>query len=503
MKSLLTVVLAMTTTLTTSCVTATDEDQHALTIYSRMGAGAVSPDLYRSSATSGRNQINVPGYAVVRTVRNMPLQSGVSEVKFSDVAAGIDPTTVSFSSLTDTAGTRVLEQNYQFDLVSAQKLLERYIGQKIIVEQVRGEQVDRVEGELLGTVGGLTMGLDDGRVIAVQNYANVYYPELPGGLITQPTLVWMIDAERGGDHDIAVGYQTEGMTWWADYNAVLHDGDECTLDLNAWVSIVNQSGASFPEARLKLVAGDVNRAPTAQPRRQVYQKEMVAMAVADEGFAESELFEYHLYTLGRRTSVPDRSTKQLELFPAANGLKCERTLLYEGSRHAGYGNRPQVNQGYLANTNSPVQAFVSFENKESDGLGIPLPKGRVRVSQLNPSDGALEFIGEDLIDHTPRNETVSLKLGDAFDVVGERTQVNFKVDERTRVMEETYRIEIRNQKRGSATVTIKEAMYRWNNWQISKSNHDYETLDAATIQFILNIPAEETGVVEYTVRYTW
>ena len=227
----------------------------AITIYSTLRPGAVGPELYRE----GNRGQNIPGYAVVRQERELALKSGRNTVRFTDVAALIDPTTVGFESLTDARGTTVIEQNFQFDLVNTQRLLQKYIDRTIAVDQVRGNGVESFRGTLLSVSGGLTLKADDGSIQILPHNAGVRLPELPGGLISRPTLVWDIAANRGGAHKTRVSYQTGGITWWADYNVTYQEGEHanaCKLDIGAWVSIVNQSGATYPDARLKLAILD-------------------------------------------------------------------------------------------------------------------------------------------------------------------------------------------------------------------------------------------------------
>lgn len=478
---------------------AADAPDFSLTVYSAAQPGQINTE---NLANYG---VALPGYALVRDGRKMTLEKGSAQLKFTDVAKRIDPTTVSFASLTDPDGTRVVEQNYQFDLVSQQKLIEKYIGATVTVEQVRGEQVDRTTGKLLSSNGGLILQKDSGEVVTFSYYSNVLFPSLPGGLITRPTLVWLVNAARGGAHDTRVSYQTQGMTWWSDYNVTLKgDADACTMDLSAWVTIVNQAGASFPNAQLKLVAGEVNRAPSAPAApgavRMMAKTEALAAA---EGFAESSLFEYHLYTLGRRTDLPDNSTKQLELFPAAVGVRCNRQLVFTASPLPwSYWGQPIYDQGYGSTTQGTVGAYLEFDNKEANGLGVPLPAGRVRVNQA-ANDGALEFIGEDLIKHTPRNETLKIKLGNAFDVVGERKQTAFAYNEKAHTIDESFELSIRNRKKTAARVTAREYLYRWSTWSVTAKNHEFQKRDSNTIDFALDIPADTEAKVTYTVRYTW
>lgn len=474
-------------------------DRYSLTVYSAAQPGSISVETLQNYG------MQLPGYALVRDARRIELAPGASSIRFTDVAKRIDPTTVSFASLTDPEGTRVVEQNYEFDLVSQAKLLERFVGETITVEQVRGEQVDRITGKLLSANGGMILQKESGEIITVQGWTNVLFPSLPGGLITKPTLVWLLDAARGGEHDVRVSYQTQGMTWWSDYNVTLRgDADACEMDLSAWVTLVNQSGASYPGAQLKLVAGEVNRAPAAPAGvPMLARSEMAAAKMADQGFQESSLFEYHLYTLGRRTDLPDNSTKQLELFPAAVGVACKRQLVFTAAPQPwSYWAQPIADQGYGATAQGTVGAFVEFENREQNHLGMPLPAGRVRVNQA-ANDGTLEFIGEDLIKHTPRNETLNIKLGNAFDVVGERKQVNFTYNDDADFIEESFEISVRNRKKVPATVTVREYLYRWSNWAVTAKSTNFEKRDAQTIDFPVTIAADGEAKITYTVRYSW
>lgn len=476
---------------------------NALTIYSTARPGAVSPELYRYG---GRGQA-VPGYAVVRHERALELTRGRNTVRFSDVAALIDPTTVTFESLTDPKGTSVVEQNFQFDLVSNEKLLQKYIDRTITVDQIRGSGVESFSGTLLSTAGALVLRRQDGSIQTLPHNAGVRLPELPGGLITRPTLVWDIAASRGGTHKTRVSYQTTGITWWADYNVTYAEGANanlCKLDIGAWVSILNQSGASYPEAKLKLIAGDVQRA---QPPGRAEGTLMAARAMAMEdkvaGFAEKSFFEYHLYTLGRATTLSDNSTKQIELFPTARGVPCEKTLVYYGATGRYYNSGPITDRNYGIQSNKKVDVYLGFKNSQANNMGMPLPAGRIRVSKLDDADKTLEFIGEDVIDHTPKNEKVLIKLGSAFDIVGERRQLNFTIDTSRKVITEEIEIKLRNHKTQAVSVIVKENLYRWTNWQITARNHDFVKQDARTIHFPVKIAADGEAVVRYTVQYTW
>jgi hypothetical protein len=478
--------------------------QTAITIYSSAQPGTINPQVFRS----GGEGAAVPGYALVREQRDFTLKSGRNVLRVSDVPALIDPTTVAFASVTDPKSTRVVEQNFEFDLTSASKLLSRYLEREISVDQVRGQSVNTVTGTLLGTQGGLTLKQADGTIRIVTNQSDVRLPTLPGGLISKPTLVWDVETATAGAHKAKLSYQTGGMTWWADYNVTYSEPSNggCRLDLGAWVTIVNQSGASFSDAKLKLIAGDVQRAqprPAAEPA--MARLKSAQMADRAEGFTEKAFFEYHLYTLGRATALPQNSTKQIELFPQATRIGCEKTLVYYGQAGSyPYYGSPMTDRNYGNQSNKKVDVYLSFKNAAANGLGVPLPAGKLRVSKLDPADDSLEFIGEDLIDHTARDETVQVKLGSAFDVVGERRQVDFRIDTSGKWIEEDIEVKVRNQKPNeTVTVIAKENLYRWSNWTILRKTHDFAKADARTIHFALRIAPKAEAVVRYTVRYTW
>jgi hypothetical protein len=480
-------------------------DDTAITIYSSAQPGAISPEYYRPLPGQGvPNAMGVPGYAMVRHERAVQLGSGRSQLKFTDVAALIDPTTVTFTSLTDPA-TRVLEQNFQFDLVSTDKLLQKYIDKPLTVERNGGgDRVSTTAGTLLSAVDGLVLRGADGTITALRDYSALRFQELPGGLITQPTLLWDISSSRGGAQRARVTYQTGGITWWADYNLIFNAGKDANngfVDLSAWVSIINQSGATFPEAKLKLIAGEVNRAqPKSMPR--AVMLEMSARSdAADAGFAEKAFDEFHLYTLGRRTTLPNNSTKQIELFDQARQVPAQRLLVLSNAL-AGFGGRYE-DPNFPGGGENKVDAYLEFRNDKASGLGVPLPAGRIRVSRLDAADSSLEFIGEDSIGHTPRDERVRIKLGSAFDVVGERKQTHFSTDSRARWMEEEIEVELRNHKDEDVEVQVREFLFRWSNWKVLSSTQPYEKDDARAIHFNVKVPKNSNRTVKYRVRYSW
>ncbi|MBL4773074.1 MAG: DUF4139 domain-containing protein [Alcanivoracaceae bacterium] len=317
-------------------------------------------------------------------------------------------------------------------------------------------------------------------------------------------MLWLLKGKKNGKELARVTYQTKGMTWWADYNLTLkEDAGKCSMDLSSWVSLLNQAGSSFKNTKLKLIAGDVHRAEPVYPQSRGMVKSMsVTLEAADSGFQEKSLFEYHLYTLPRRVDLPNNSTKQIELFPSAYSVECSKDLVFNGSQifNHHYYNRI-TDSNYMRSAKPKVKAFISFENSKKKGLGVPLPAGRIRVSQLDGTDNSLEFIGEDIIDHTPRNETITIELGNSFDVIGERKQTDIIVGKKE--ITETFEIKIRNQKETPTKVKVVEPLYRWRNWKIVKSSDKYTKQNSSTVDFDITLKPEEEKVITYTVHYWW
>jgi len=484
------------------------DPQTALTVYSSAQPGGIPAEWYRPLLGMGTPQASaLPGFALVRVDRDLELVPGRSTLKFTDVAALIDPTTVQFRSLTDPTGTKVLEQNFQFDLVSTEKLLSRYVDRKVSVESEQGDGVKVVEGTLLSAYDGLVLRGDDGQIHALRNWNGMTFGELPGGLITRPTLEWDVLAAKGGNHRARVSYQTGGITWWADYNLIFTEGADANsgfVDVGAWVSLLNQSGASYQDAKLKLIAGDVNRVQPDQKAFRMRTLEMAAVAdAAPAGFEEKSFFEYHLYTLGRPATLPNNSTKQIELFDAATRVPAKKQLVYYGAEGYGFYGSLMLDREFGPTSNTKVDVWLTLKNDKASGLGMPLPAGRIRVSQQDKADGSMEFIGEDKIDHTPRDEDVRVKLGTAFDVVGERRQTDFALNSKGRVMEEAFEIKVRNHKDQAVNVVVRENLYRWSQWALIAQSTPFEKKDARTIEFPVRIAADGEAIVTYRVRYTW
>ena len=482
----------------------------ALTVYSQAGATPVAAELLRPG-DAGLQGNAVPGFAIVRDERELDLPVGRSLQRFADVAAWIDPATVNFVSLTDPA-TRVLEQGFQFDLASPRKLLARHVGRAVTVERSVDGEAGKLSGTLLSTGAaageGLVLRAGDGTVTVVRDYSAIRFAELPGGLVTRPTLEWLLNSPRGGKQRVRVAYETGGISWWADYNLVFRPGKDAnsgTLDLAAWVNLINLSGASYRDTRLKLVAGDVQRsaAQEVRPMLRAVETAMVAAAAPDAGFTGRSLAEFHLYTLGRRVDLPDNSTRQIGLFDEVRQVPARRLLVYRGFE-AGFGfGAPVLERDLGVGSGRKVDALLEFRNDKAAGLGMPLPAGRIRVSQLDDADGSLEFIGEDRIDHTPRDELVRVRLGASFDVVGERRQVDFAIDTRARWLEEEIEISLRNRKDEPVEVQVIEPMFRAGEWRLVRQSQPAEKLDARQIRFVARVAKNAETVLRYRVRYSW
>lgn len=439
------------------------------------------------------------GTALVRDTRTFALEEGINEINFADVAAMIDPTSVHFNSLTDPSGTVVLEQNYAYDLVSTDALLERYLDNTI---QIVTEDGTSYEGQLLSGRSDVVLQRSNGEVVVIPraHIRDFAFPELPEGLIVRPTLVWQILAEQAADHTVDVTYLTGGITWRADYTLLLAQTDD-SLDLEGWVTMTNTSGATYEDVHLKLIAGDLNRLRPDEMMPMMFEAEEAGGGAAR--VAEREFFEYHLYEVERPVTVRDNETKQIE-FVRATGVPADRIFVYDSLSgwFRNYGYRPITDPYYGVGQRVQVAVMVEFNTGEENGLGVDLPAGNVRVYQED-IDGAALLIGEDTIDHTPEGETVRLYVGDAFDIVGERVQTDFQLPDDHTVVE-TYEITLRNHKdEETVEVRLVERLFRWSNWEITRSNMDYVQLDSSTIEFRVELEPGEEQTVHYTVRYTW
>ena len=441
--------------------------------------------------------------ALVSETRPVALESGLNEVVYTDVAAQIDPTSVSFKSLTDPTGTTVLEQNFEYDIVDSFKLMQKYIDQEIVVE-TQDSQV--YTGTLLNAADNIILQGADGSVVMLSRdqIRNVNFPALPDGLRTRPSLVWLIDAEQAGDHETQVAYITNGIGWSADYVMLLNE-DSTAFDLNGWVTLDNRSGAAYTDATLKLVAGDVNVAQ--QPELTRYDAMAMEVPPAPApAVQQREFFEYHLYQVERPVTVKNNQTKQIEFVTGAD-VPVTKTYVYNGAAGYGFYGSPIQDQGYGADTgNTDVSVMLEFRTDADSNLETQLPAGRIRMYQEDV-DGSPLLVGEDRIDHTPKDETVRLTVGNAFDIVGERVQTDYRQLGDSGA-EETFRITLRNHKDVDVDVRVVENLYRSSDWTITDQTIDgtaaeYEKLDSNTVQWTVPVPANGETELVYTVQYLW
>jgi hypothetical protein len=423
---------------------------------------------------------------LVKDVRELDFQKGKSFIQFTDVASQIDPTSVHFSPVNPSDQVSILEQNYQYDLVSSSKILEKYVDKEIELftksGDVKGEEKS-YKGTLLSySDNNVTIQEPGGaiRIIRLDEVVDLYFPSLPEGLITRPTLVWFMDSQTSGKKKAEVSYLTSGINWHAEYVAVVDQQDE-NLELAGWVSIDNRSGATYQDAKVKLIAGEVHRVMEAPVPTRMGKGFVAEMAAAPQ-FEEKPFFEYHLYTLMRPATIKDNEIKQVSLFPSAE-VKVKKICTYDGLQN-----------------DKDVKVELEFKNAQSEGLGIPLPEGKIRVYKADV-DKSLEFVGEDKIDHTPRDEKVQVFLGNAFDIVGERQKSDFKQISDD-VSEESYQIKLRNHKEEPVEVMVVEHLYSYVQWEIKESSIPYEKKNASTVEFKVQLAKDQEVTVNYTVRYT-
>jgi hypothetical protein len=470
-------------------------------------------------------------FAVVRESLALNLKGGTNEVRVTEITAHVEPDSV---ILRDPAGKRalqILEQNYRADPVSQGLLLSLYEGKEIQFLVRRQDRDEVVRGRIVrsgyvphqsglqrygqqyrqtqmayssGSAGQPI--IEVGGVLRFSLPGEPLFPALADDTILKPTLHWVLETDRAGKLDAELSYVTGGMSWEADYNLLSPiEGD--TVDVIGWVTMDNQSGRTFENAQIKLMAGDVSKVQPQQVAalRAAFAADSRAMP---EAVSEKAFEEYHLYTLARPTTLHDRETKQVE-FLRAEGVQTQRLYIYDGakidsSRYRGYSRENlRSNRDYGTESNPKVWVMKEFKNTKENRLGVPLPRGRVRFYRQD-DDGRLEFTGENTIDHTPRDETIRVYTGDAFDLVGERIRTDYKIDTRAQWLDEAFEIKLRNRKEtGTVEVRVVEHLYRWINWEIVEKSDTFLKTDSQTIEFRIQVPAGEERTVTYKVHYTW
>jgi hypothetical protein len=423
---------------------------------------------------------------VVKEYRSKFLPAGESNVLYENVASMIDPTSVRLRSIN--GNIDVVEQSFLYDIVSKEKILEKYLDKEITAYQIHGDVKEMVKGTLLSYSSGQIILKDENGEIKIIAASDFVLPKLPEGLITKPTLQWTIDAAEAKNHTLELSYMTGGMTWQADYVAVTNS-DDSKLDLNGWVTVTNNAGTTFKDTTLKLVAGDVRRVSTPSPGRSDAMYAMESKAAGGQ-FTEQSLFEYHMYDLQRKTTLRNNEQKQISLL-SADGVGIEKEYVYDDIQSWWwYGNT------WSDSGEKKVNVKLNFKNSQDNNLGIPLPKGTVRVFKKD-SEGQLQFIGEDSIDHTPKDEVVRLFIGQAFDIVGSRKQVDMNI--LSGWYEYTWEVTFRNHKDTDIVVTSLERT--GGDWQIAEENFVHTKDSNNLIQWKVPVKANGETKLTYTIRY--
>ena len=432
--------------------------------------------------------------ALVRDVRNIQLARGTSDLHFMDIAATVNPATVHFRSLTEPARVNVLEQNYEYDLLEPEKLLRKYVGREVTLIRMRRDdnatREEEVKARLLSYNNAPVWEIG-GEIVTGLSADHIKFPELPGNLYSRPTLIWTLDNGGNTRHRVEASYLAGRLSWNADYVLTVARDDK-TADLDGWVTVVNGSGTSFRNARLQLVAGDLNRVKQGLAKMQELDVRR-DVAAAAPAMSQESFSDYHLYSLARKTSVNNSETKQVSMlgataFPVQKRYVVEgQAFYYHNAQHPG------------APIKDVVQVLYQFSNEEKTGLGMPMPAGNVRVYQAD-SKGGLQFVGEDRIDHTPKDEAINLKIGNAFDVVCERKQTDFqKIAPGTYEVE--YEITLRNHKTNGVTVEVNEPI--GGTWRMLQSSHEWQKTSAWAAQFKVPVAQDATAVLKYRVRVTY
>ena len=444
-------------------------------------------------------------FALVKDTRTITLIKGVNSLEIEDVAAKIDPTSILFKSLTAPNAVSILEQNYQYDLINPESVLNKSVGQRVTLTgfDSNGKPFTQ-SGVLLSAYknGGIVIKADDGSLI-INPQGQISVEKMPEGLRSTPTLNWLLQSDSAGDHQAEISYMTDGIGWKADYVALVNK-DDTKLDLAGWVTLNNQSGTTYHDAKLTLMAGDVRR--TQQYPEALYdmKSDVMMRPAAAPAFQEKSFFEYHMYTMGRPTTIRDNETKQLSLLNASNA-GVTKELIYDARgdwwRSWWYPGRTELDpgNGYDTSNYHKVNVVLELKNSKENGMGMPLPKGKISVYKLD-DDGSQQFIGDDQIDHTPKDEKVRLYIGDAFDIIGDYKRVDYrKISNNT--VEESFQVDIRNHK--ETAVEVKVVDHVWSDWKVTAASHKLNKKDAHTIEFPVKVPANGETQVTYTIRTKW
>ncbi len=462
-------------------------------------------------------------FFVAREYVPLDLTAGVNHAQFAGIASHLEPDSV-ILRYPGGRSLQVLEQNYRNDPISQELLLSFHEGKTIDFLVQRADKQEIIKGKIVrsGYIPSTYYAQNYQQPSFTQPIIEVdgvlrfglpgqpLFPALSGDTVLKPTLSWLLQTNDPGKFDAEISYVAGGMSWQSDYNIVVSDnpkGKTDLLDMVGWITMRNQSGKTFENANIKLLAGDVNKIQAGTPAARAYGAMKMAMdeAATAPVVSEKSFDEFHLYTLARPTTLHDQETKQVE-FVRSTGIHAQRLYIYDGAQVAQYGyyNLEQIrqDQSYGTQSNPKVWVMEEFKNSEANHLGIALPKGKLRFYRRD-TDGHLEFVGENVIDHTPKDETIRIFTGNSFDVVGERKRTNYRVDSSQRWMDESFEIRVRNHKKEAVTVRVVEHLYRWTNWKLAEQSQESHKTDAQTVEFPVTIAADGEQVITYTVHYSW
>ena len=432
--------------------------------------------------------------ALVRDVRNLQLPRGTFDLHFMDIAATVNPATVHFRSLTEPTRVNVLEQNYEYDLLEPDKLLRKYVGRDVTLVRMRQEdgatKSEEIKARLLSYNSAPVWRIGN-EIVTGMHADHIRFPELPENLYARPTLIWSLNNDGAARHRVETSYLAGKLAWNADYVLTVARDDKLA-DLDGWVTLTNGSGTSFKNAKLQLVAGDLNRV------RQVIGRMMADEAratksVAEAPMAQEAFSDYHLYTLGRKTTINNSETKQVSML-GGTAIPIQKRYVVDGQA---FYYRNAYHPG--APLKDVVSVYYQFKNEDRTGLGVPMPAGVLRVYQAD-SKGGVQFVGEDRIGHTPKDETLNVKIGNAFDVVAERKQIDFEKIA-SNVFEVEYEITLRNHKTTPVAVEVNEPI--GGTWRILRSSHQWTKTDAWAARFAVPVDPDTTAVLKYRVRVTY
>ena len=472
--------------------------EHTLIATPTLAAAPAASDV-STSTLDDQTDLAVTVYnsdlALVRDTRSLRLGSGVTDLHFMDIAATVNPASVHFRSLTEPNRVNVLEQNYEYDLLEPDKLLRKFVGRDVTLVRRKTDQGTTTEEEVkahLLSYNNAPVWQINGEIVTGMQADHIRFPELPGNLYSRPTLIWTLNNSGSGQHRVEASYLAQKLSWSADYVLTVARDDKAA-DLDGWVTVVNGSGTAFRNAKLQFVAGDLNRVRGAMVNAQRLEAKSMAMDAAAPAMSQESFSDYHLYSMDRKTSVNNNETKQVSMmnatgFPVAKRYVVDgQAFYYRNQQHPG------------SPLKDVVQVYYQLKNETKSGLGMPMPSGTVRVYQSD-SKGGIQFVGEDRIDHTPKDETINLKIGNAFDVTCERKQTDFQRIS-SNVFEMEYSITLKNHKAVPVSVEVNEPI--GGTWRMVSSSHTWAKTDAWAARFAVPVSVDGTSELKYRVRVTY